>query len=95
MNLVHRTETNLLQDMVHVVIKIRADLRDTPGHSGNWKEFDQEQVEKVIPNSLFIFLTLFFGGTFALDEWKDNKESVKVKRKILIYFVNTLPISNT
>ena len=55
-------QQNIFQDMVHVALRTRQDLLDTPGHSGIWKGFDLAHVEQVIPNSLYLFLRLLFGS---------------------------------
>ena len=53
---------NIFQDMVHVDLRTRQELLDTPGHSGIWKGIDLARVEQVIPNSLYFFLRLLFGS---------------------------------
>ena len=50
-----------------MAIKIRADLKDTTGHSDLWSGLNQERVEKIIPDSLFLLLSLIFGGTDILE----------------------------
>ena len=55
-------QQNIFQDMVHVALRTRQDLLDTPGHSGIWKGIDLAHVEQVIPNSLYFFLRLLFGS---------------------------------
>ena len=60
-DLMNRRHDSLFQEMVHAAIKIRADLKDTPGHSDQWQGIDQEHIEKIIPESLFLFLSLLFG----------------------------------
>ena len=52
---------NIFQDMVHVDLRTRQELLDTPGHSRIWKGIDLAHVEQVIPNSLYFFLRLLFG----------------------------------
>ena len=56
------SQQNIFQDMVHVALRTRQDLLDTPGHSGIWKGIDLAHVEQVIPNSLYFFLRLLFGS---------------------------------
>ena len=48
--------------MVHVALRTRQDLLDTPGDSGIWKGIDLAHVEQMIPNSLYFFLRLLFGN---------------------------------
>ena len=55
-------QQNIFQDMVHVALRTRQDLLDTPGHSGIWKGIDLAHVEQVIPNSFYFFLRLLFGS---------------------------------
>ena len=59
---------NNLQELIHTALKLRLDLQDTPGHTAGWKGIDQKHVEKVVPDSLFLFLSVLFGGTSALDD---------------------------
>ena len=53
--------------MVHTAIKIRVDLKKTPGHTDLWQGKDQEHVERIIPESLFLFWSLLFGGIDILE----------------------------
>ena len=55
-------QQNIFQDMVHVALRTRQDLLDTPGHSGIWNGIDLAHVEQVIPNSLYLFLCLLLGS---------------------------------
>ena len=55
-------QQNIFQDMVHVDLRTRQYLLDTPGYSGIWEGIDLAHVEQVIPNSLYLFLRLLFGG---------------------------------
>ena len=69
--------------MVHAAIKIRADLKDTPGHSDQWQGIDQEHIEKIIPESLFLFLSLLFGDMSILgDPVEHPLENNDAKRTI-------------
>ena len=65
--------------MMHVALKLRSDLKDQPGHESSWKDINQESVEKVIPESLYLFLSLLFSGTDALDT---NEEEDELKTRI-------------
>ena len=64
--------------MVHVALRVRQDLLNTPGHSSTWQELDQEHVDEVIPNSLYLFLRLLFGGIDVVHE--DTKEDTSIKQ---------------
>ena len=76
-------DVSLLQEMVHTAIKIRADLKKTPGHTDLWQGIDQEHVERIIPESLFLFLSLLFGGMDILEGSMENPlEDSDAKRAI-------------
>ena len=69
-------ETSILQELVHVALKIRSDLLDTAGHDSLWEGIDMDHIEKIIPESLFLLLRIIFGGMNVLekDESEINKE---------------------
>ncbi|WAR26623.1 hypothetical protein MAR_012327, partial [Mya arenaria] len=60
-------ENTILQEIVHAALKIRTDLNEMPGHDSICSGFDDEHIEKIIPDSLYIFLRLLFGGMALLD----------------------------
>jgi len=62
---------NAFQEMVHVALRIRADLDQTPGHDCSWRNIDQKHVQTIVPNSLYLFLVLLFGGMSAVDDLSD------------------------
>ena len=67
----------IFQEMVHVALRVRQDLLDTPGHSSTWHGLDQEHVDQVIPESLYMFLCLLFGGINNLYEETDEDNTIK------------------
>ena len=76
-------DVSLLQEMVHVAIRLRADLKQTPGHADLWQGIDQEHVEKIIPDSLFLFLSLLFGEMDILEGSREHPlEDNDAKRAI-------------
>ena len=76
-------DVSLIQEMVHTAIKIRADLKKTPGHTDLWQGIDQEHVERIIPESLFLILSLLFGGIDILEGSMENQlEDSDAKRAI-------------
>lgn len=81
-NQTNRSDGNLLQEMVHVAIRLRSDLEETPGHELNWRNIDQTHVEKIIPDSLYLFLMLLFGGTQVLEESGEVSEDTNTKCKV-------------
>ena len=52
--------------------KLRADLMKTPGHAYLLQDEDQEHVEKIIPERLFLFLSLLFEGMDVLEGLMEN-----------------------
>ena len=80
---VYLSDTNIMQEMLHVALRLRGDLHALPGHEFSWQNIDQSHVEKVIPDSLYLFLTLLFGGTTVLES--DDEEAVMdtdIKQKV-------------
>ena len=65
-------DVSLLQEMLHVAIRLRADLKQTSGHADLWQGIDQEHIEKIIPDSLFLFLSLLFGGMDILESSREH-----------------------
>lgn len=68
---------NIFQEMVHVALRVRRDLLDTPGHSSSWHNLNQDHVDQVIPNSLYLFLRLLFGGIDMVHESIDDDDIAK------------------
>lgn len=68
---------NIYQEMVHVALRIRKDLTDSPGHSSSCQGLDQEHVAQVIPNSLPLFLHLLFSNVDDLHEGNEEDNSIK------------------
>ena len=74
---VNLSDTKLFQEMVHVALRLRADLDALPGHKSSWQNIDQKHVEKVIPDSLYLFLALLFGGTTVIDGFDDDESGTE------------------
>ena len=74
------TQQNIFQDVVHVALRTRQDVLDTPGHSGIWKGIDLAHVEQVIPNSLYLFLRLLFGSIHVAHE--DIEKDCKIDQTV-------------
>ena len=72
--------STILQELVHVALKIRSDLSDKPGHDSLWEGIDIEHVVKIIPESLFLLLRIIFGGITVLEtEQDDTYRAVNMK----------------
>jgi len=56
------TGASAYQEMVRVALGIRQELLDTPGYLASWKGIDKKRVEEVVPDGLYLFLCLLFGG---------------------------------
>lgn len=63
--------------MVHVALRVRQNLLDTPGHSSTWQGLDQDHVNQVVPDNLYLFLHLLFWGRDVVDEGSEDDSSVK------------------
>ena len=70
--------TPLLQGRFHTALQLRADLRDSPSHDTSWRGIDMDHVSEAIPNSLYLFLSVLFGGENIL-ELEDLDNSLKVR----------------
>ena len=68
-----------LLELVHAALHVRNDMIDTPGHETGWRGINpKEHMEKIIPNSLYLFLSIVFGGKSALNlEVDEQDEEVK------------------
>ena len=56
--------------MIHIALKLRREIVDTPGHKGF--EVSEESAIAVVPNSLFMFLNVLLGGQQLLDSNEDD-----------------------
>ena len=63
-----KTFDSTFQEMVHVAMTIRTDLDQTAGHEDNWQNINVESAKEIIPNSLYLFLILLFGGMSAVED---------------------------
>ena len=71
-------QASVLQELIHVALKVRRDLLDTTGHISRWQGIDQYPVDHVIPNSLYLFLCLLFGGIDMVHEGiEEDNNAVK------------------
>ena len=81
-------QQNIFQDMVHVALRTRQDLFDTPGHSGIWKGIDLAHVEQVIPHSLYFFLRLLFASINVAHEGIEIDQTVCSIAQDIVYGVS-------
>lgn len=73
---------SLLQEMVHTALHVRSDLEKHPGHSSGWLGINESSVKDVIPNSLYLFLSILCGGVSTLDTEDLANEDAEMNRHI-------------
>ena len=76
-------QDDIFLSLVHVALKIRGDMMETPGHKGF--SVTEDDAIRCIPDSLYMLLRLIFGGQEALslqDDSTENNEEV-VQRMVL------------
>ena len=78
---VYHQQDDIFLSLVHVALMIRAGLRETPGYEG--LDIGMHDVGHCIPESLQLFLHLFFGGERLLDEETVEEKENKVRSKAL------------
>ena len=59
-------QNNSLQQLVHTALHIRNELENT-GHKSGWGGIDSQHVRPIIPESLYLFISILLGGTNMLD----------------------------
>ena len=62
--------------------KASADLKKTADRSDLWQEINQENVERVNPESLFLFLSLHFEGIDILEGLRENQLETVMPRRL-------------
>ena len=74
--------------MVHTAIKVRADLKKKPCHTDLWQGIDQAHVERIIPENLFLILSLLCGGMDIFEGARGSPlEDRDAKRSHLLGFL--------
>ena len=61
-------QDSVMLEMIHTALKIRMDCEECPGHNAAHRGIDQEHIEKVIPDSLYMFLSVLLGGISRFGE---------------------------
>lgn len=67
--------------LVHVALKLRADIMAHPGHQGF--NVSEEDAAQSIPDALYMFLKLLYEGQSVLDSEPDEDEDNVTKTRIL------------
>jgi hypothetical protein len=62
---------SILQQLVYSALHIRNEMEKTKGHDSSWGGIDDDHVRKIIPDSLYLFLSILLGGTNALETEAD------------------------
>ena len=64
---VYNQQDDIFLSIVHVALKIRSDLQDTPGYTG--LDIVEHDADNCVPESLQLFLNLLFGGEQLGRKW--------------------------
>lgn len=72
---------NSFLSLVHVALKIRKDLIETPGHKGF--SVSEDDAIACIPDSLYMLLRLIFGGQEALEDDNSEKTEDLLRSRVL------------
>lgn len=67
--------------LVHVALKIRQELIETPGHKGF--SVSEDDAIACVPDSLYMLLRLIFGGQEALENDNSEKNEDLLRRRVL------------
>ena len=76
---VYNQQDDISFSIVHVALKIRSVLRDTPGYTG--LDIGEHDADNYVPESLQLFLNLLFGGEQLLDGKQSQKKKMKFVSK--------------
>ena len=74
----------IFQEIVHVALSVRQDPLDIPGHSSTWHGFDQEHVDQVIPDSLYLLLRLVLKGIDKLYDETDEEKKTALNKLCVV-----------
>ena len=66
-NIIVPLQDNITQQLVHSALHIKNELEKTEGHNSGWGGTDDDHVRKIIPESLYLFISIILGGTYVLD----------------------------
>ena len=78
---VYKQQDDIFLSIVHVALKIRSDLRDTPGYTG--LDIGEHDADNCVPESLQLFLNLLFGGEQLLDGETMAEKENEIRTKTL------------
>ena len=74
-------QDHIFLSLVHVALKIRGDMMETPGHKGF--SVSEDGAIPCIPDSLYMFLRLISGGEEALEDDSPKSNEDLVRSKVL------------
>ena len=74
-------QDDIFLSLVHVGLKIRGDMMETPGHKGF--SVSEDEAITCIPDSLYMLLRLIFGGQEALEDGGSENNEDLVRRRVL------------
>ena len=61
-------QNSQLLNLVHTALHIRSELEQMPGHNGGWSGINEDHVNRIIPDSLSLFLEILLGGTDVFEQ---------------------------
>ena len=68
--------TSAVQNIIHAALTLRKELESTAGHDSCWLGIDDEGIERVVPEGVYLFLCVLLGGTTALSSEEVNSDAV-------------------
>ena len=72
---------DIFLSLIHVALKIRKDLMETPGHKGF--SVSEDEAIPCVPDSLYMLLKLIFAGQEALEDDNSEKNEDIVQSRVL------------
>ncbi len=77
----YEPQDDIFLSLVHVALKVRGDIMETPGHKGF--SVSEEDAIACIPDSLYMLLRLIVGGQASLDDDSRGNNEEHVQSRVL------------
>ena len=78
----YESNDDIFLSLVHVAFKTRADLKDKPGFEG--LNINAMDAQECVPESLYMFLQLLFGGERLLEGQTPEEETGLIAMLLLL-----------